>query len=111
MANVDLFKNAEEQFFRLKGQLGVGRITRAQFEDALKELMVQDAQGRYWMLYTDSGVWHMYDGQKWIAATPPTSTPVTPTTLPERVAPVVPTTLPERVAPAVPSTLPAGTPP
>ena len=42
----DQFRQAEDQYFLLKGQLETGRITREQFDAALKELMIQDAQGR-----------------------------------------------------------------
>jgi hypothetical protein len=57
-------KKAEDQYFRLRGLLEVGRITRAQFDAALKELVVQDAEGRWWTLDADSG--------KWIALSAPT---------------------------------------
>lgn len=49
----DQFRQIEEEFFRLKGQLSAGRLTQQQFDAALKQLMIQDAQGRYWMI----GVW------------------------------------------------------
>ncbi|MBI4670365.1 MAG: hypothetical protein HY741_01680 [Chloroflexi bacterium] len=64
------FAQAEQEFFRLKGQLETRRLTSEQFENALHALMVQDAQGRYWMLGADSGVWYVYDGQQWVRATP-----------------------------------------
>ncbi|MDE3091655.1 MAG: collagenase, partial [Chloroflexota bacterium] len=65
------FRQAEEQYFRLKGQVETGRITREQFDAAHKQLMVQDAQGRYWMLGPDSGKWYVHDGQTWVESTPP----------------------------------------
>jgi hypothetical protein len=43
----DQFRRAEDEFFLLKGQLISGRITQEQFDAALKEMMVQDAQGRW----------------------------------------------------------------
>jgi hypothetical protein len=46
------FQQAEDEFLRLKGRLAAGRITREQFDAALKELIVQDAQGRCWMIGT-----------------------------------------------------------
>lgn len=42
------FRQAEAESFRLKGQLSIEHITRAQFDAALANLRVQDAQGRYW---------------------------------------------------------------
>lgn len=65
------FQKAEDEYFKLKGQLGAGRITHAQFEAALKESMVEDNQGRYWILGVDSGKWFVNEGGKWVEATPP----------------------------------------
>ena len=65
------FQKAEDEYFRLKGQLTAGRITREQFDAAIKELMVQDAQGRWWMLGADSGKWYVHDGTTWVEAQPP----------------------------------------
>ena len=67
----DQFRQAEDQYFLLKGQLETGRITREQFDAALKELMIQDAQGRYWMIGADSGKWYVHDGSAWVEASPP----------------------------------------
>lgn len=64
------FKQIEDQYFTLRGKLETSRLTREQFEAALKELMVQDAQGRWWMLGPDSGKWHVHDGQSWVEANP-----------------------------------------
>jgi len=67
----DQFKNVEDEFFRLKGQVAAGRITQPQFEAALKDLMVQDAQSRYWMIGADTGKWYVHDGKSWVEAQPP----------------------------------------
>ncbi|MBI5030764.1 MAG: hypothetical protein HZB51_09570 [Chloroflexi bacterium] len=64
------FRAAKEQFFRLKGQLSTGRITQQQFDAALKQLVIQDTQGCYWILHPDSGRWLVYDGKTWIDAKP-----------------------------------------
>lgn len=75
----DKFRQAEDQFFLLRGQFESKRITREQFDAALKELMVQDADGRYWMIGADSGKWYMHDGKNWVEAQPPsTSVPPSP---------------------------------
>jgi len=66
----DQYRNSEEQFFSLKGQLAAGRITQQQFDAALKQLMIQDAQGRYWMIGADTGKWYVHDGQTWVEANP-----------------------------------------
>ena len=64
--NSDVFKQAEDQYFALKGRLAAGRITHEQFEAALKDLMIRDPQGRYWMLGVDSGKWFVHNGQTWV---------------------------------------------
>lgn len=65
------FQKTEDEYFKLKGRLGAGRITREQFEAALKDALVQDDQGRYWMLGTDSGKWFVYEGGNWVEGVPP----------------------------------------
>lgn len=84
MTNPDPFKRALEEYFLLKGKLATGRITDAEFEAALKALMVQDAQGRYWMLGSDTGKWYVHDGAQWIEGLPPGIQAEKPQTLPER---------------------------
>lgn len=64
------FAQAEQEYFRLRGQLDTRRLTPEQFESALRNLMVTDAQGRYWMLGVDSGVWYVHNGQQWVRADP-----------------------------------------
>lgn len=79
------FEQAEQEYFSLRGQLDTHRITPQQFDSALKALMIQDAQGRYWMPGADSGQWYVHDGQQWVRAAPnaqsvssPNASPRTP---------------------------------
>jgi hypothetical protein len=93
----DPFKKAEDEYFRLKGQLATGRITPQEFEDALKGLMFQDAQGRWWMLGADSGKWYVHDGVRWNEAAPSTSSAgVKPPPQTEAAPPQIP--MPARAA-------------
>lgn len=64
------FKRVEDEFFKLKGQVAAGRITQAQFEEQLRGLIVQDAQGRHWMLGADSAKWYVHDGTDWVERNP-----------------------------------------
>lgn len=82
----DRFKRAEEEYFRLKGQLAAGRITHEAVEASLKSMMVQDSQGRYWTLGVDDAKWYVYDGANWKQADP--SAPAGTPALPGRAAPV-----------------------
>ena len=83
-ASNEQFQKAEDEYFRLKGQLAAGRITQSQFETALKDLIVQDAQGRYWMLGVDSAHWYVHDGKKWVEAQPSSELSIS---IPEASAP------------------------
>ena len=64
------FRQAEERYFSLRGQLDTGRITRAQFDAAMADLMLRDAQGRYWAIGGDSGRWNVFQAGAWVEATP-----------------------------------------
>lgn len=64
------FKQIEDQFFRLRGQLDAGRMTRNEFDQALKGLMVRDDRQRYWSLGADSGKWYRHEGNVWVEDNP-----------------------------------------
>lgn len=64
------FRNAENEYFRLRGLLAAGRLTQPEFEAALKQLMPQDAQGRYWSLGVSDGKWYVHDGKAWVPSSP-----------------------------------------
>jgi hypothetical protein len=96
------FKRAEDEYFTLKGKLAAGRITREQFEAALRDLMVQDAQGRYWVLGTDSAKWFVREGELWVERDPYANAPMTPPR---------PIDLPEHASTAVHAPTPSSPPP
>ncbi len=79
----DRFQKAEDQYYVLLGQLSTGRITRAQFDAAVKSLMIQDAQGRHWTIGADSGKWYMHDGRAWVEASPGGATAPAPMAPPQ----------------------------
>lgn len=87
------FTRVEDEYFGLRGRLSSGLITQEQFEAALKELVVQDDQGRYWMVGADTGQWYVNDGQTWVPAQPPGRATSAPATLPGQTTPP-PATLP-----------------
>jgi hypothetical protein len=87
MEQLDDFKQDEDEYFRLKGKFAANRITREEFDAALKGLMLQDAQGRYWVLGAETGKWHVHDGASWVEASPYAGAnppPSRPADLPER---------------------------
>lgn len=86
MTNPDSLQRAQDEYFRLKGQLATGRITPEQFNTALNALSFQDAQGRRWKLGADDGKWYVLQGTQWVEGVPPQGQPVIPSSLPERGA-------------------------
>ncbi len=60
------FRNVENEYLRLRGQLAAGRITRAQLEATLKEMMLQDTAGRWWTLGVNSGKWFVQQNGTWV---------------------------------------------
>jgi hypothetical protein len=115
------YRQNEEQYYRLRGQLASGRITRQQFEAELQRLVLQDSMGRYWAVGADSGQWMMHDGRQWVRATPPGNAPPAPGTLPSALpeeshpvmaapAPAPQTVPPQPVPPQPVSPRPAPTP-
>ncbi len=97
----DQYRQAEDQYFKLRGQFDTGRLTQEQFDEKLRELMIHDAQGRYWMLGADSGKWYYYDGAKWVqgepyvgAAAASVAAPIVapPSTSPDMAPPLTPLT-------------------
>jgi hypothetical protein len=66
----DRYRSAEDKYYKLRGQFDTGRITQEQFDERLRELMIQDDRGRYWMLGADSGKWYYYDGSSWVPGDP-----------------------------------------
>ncbi len=65
------FQQAEDRYMQLRGELETRRITRDQFQSALDNLMVQDAEGRMWKLGAGDGKWYMFNGQTWVQQSPP----------------------------------------
>lgn len=77
MDTSDQFKRAEDEYSRLKASLAAGRMTQEQFDAAVKQLVVQDAQGQYWAL-EDNGYWVRHEGappQATVASHAPSSAP------------------------------------
>ncbi|MBI5651423.1 MAG: hypothetical protein HZC40_13425 [Chloroflexi bacterium] len=105
MHATSLFKQAEDEYFVLRGKLELGRITRDQFETALHDLMLEDTQGWHWMLGVDSGRWFVHDGQAWVGADPYSAGVAG-----KRVVAASPVAPARKAAPSVPVTAPGATP-
>ncbi len=60
------FKEAGRSYQKLAQQLQAGKISQAQFTEAVNALRVQDEHGRWWQLNPADGQWLFWDGQAWI---------------------------------------------
>lgn len=56
---------------QLKRQLDEGKLSRATVEQRLKELMIQDEAGNWWMIGFQSGKWYQNLKGQWVEAVPP----------------------------------------
>jgi hypothetical protein len=67
----DRFAQVEGEVARLRQEMVAGRLTEEQFKARLRELMVQDAQGTWWMVGAETGGWYRHDGANWVRADRP----------------------------------------
>jgi hypothetical protein len=67
------FKQVEAEVARLKDQLAAGRLSEEEFNEQLKNLMVEDDNGDWWMVGASTGGWYRFDGQSWVQSNPPGS--------------------------------------
>jgi hypothetical protein len=65
------FSRVETEFVRLKAQFERGILTEQEFKSRLDELMIEDNQGRWWILGYQTGLWYYHDGEKWVQSEPP----------------------------------------
>jgi hypothetical protein len=95
------FREVDRVYAELKQRQESGDLTQEEFDEQLKQLMVQDKEARWWVKSRTTGEWHYYDGTTWIKDTPPGYEPIQagPSTSPAR-APTSPrTTLPRWLVP------------
>ncbi|UCH95784.1 MAG: hypothetical protein JSV88_02765 [Candidatus Aminicenantes bacterium] len=64
------FRETEAKYKKLKEKHARGEISTDRVKAELKQLMVQDESGAYWMLGGKSGKWYKHDGTQWQEADP-----------------------------------------
>jgi membrane peptidoglycan carboxypeptidase len=67
----DQYSETEQRVTELRQQYQAGQITRQQLQDQLRQQMVLDDAGRWWMLGLESNKWYRFDGKDWIPDNPP----------------------------------------
>ncbi len=65
------FSDVDRRYAELRRKYETGTLSAEQFDAQLKELMVQDKQGRWWAKGRLTGAWSYYDGKDWIKSNPP----------------------------------------
>jgi len=67
------FEKTEKNFLHLKKLRDSGGTSQTDFEKALKDLVIKDGFGNFWMVGAESELWYRYDGQQWQRQDPPTA--------------------------------------
>lgn len=88
------FREVDRRYAELKQRQESGGLTQEEFDEQLKQLMVQDEEGRWWVKSRSAGEWYYHDGTDWIKDMPPGYEPLQggPSTTPAR-APTSPRTI------------------
>jgi len=65
------FREADRRYADLKRKQETGEIELDAFEAKLRDMMVQDDDGRWWAKSRSTGEWHFHDGSRFVKGTPP----------------------------------------
>lgn len=65
------FQDVDRRYDGLKQQYDNGSLSDEEFDAQLKQMMVQDDEGRWWAKSRQTGDWNYYDGNTWVRDTPP----------------------------------------
>jgi hypothetical protein len=65
------FAEVEREVAKLRQDLAAGRLTEERLKDRLRELMVEDTEGNWWMVGYETGEWYRHDGTDWVPDQPP----------------------------------------
>jgi len=66
------FEEAEARFRQLQARVQRGEpISRAEYEEQVSQLAVQDHNGVLWEINPRTGKWMYFDGAEWVSGTPP----------------------------------------
>ncbi len=72
------FAEIEREYRRLRAQHAAGTLSEADFKAQLQDLMIEDDQGRWWIIGYETGQWYVHDGEQWVPGEPPRPVPETP---------------------------------
>lgn len=101
------FEEAEARFKELQARVQRGEpISRAEYEEEVGKLAVQDRNGVLWEINPRTGKWMYFDGAEWVSGAPPGRDSSTVMPVPKEVAALkstpAPTPTPSTPAPSAP---------
>jgi len=67
------FAGVEREARRLRKQFEAGDLDEGALKARLKDLMIQDRAGRWWIVGYETGRWYVHTGEDWSESEPPTS--------------------------------------
>ncbi len=65
------FAEIEALYRSLRAQHAAGTLSEADFKAQLQDLMIEDDQGRWWIIGYETGQWYVHDGEQWAPGEPP----------------------------------------
>ena len=65
------FQEADRRYAEITRRQETGGLTQEEFDEELKQLMVQDEEGRWWAKSRTAGEFYYHDGTAWVKDTPP----------------------------------------
>ncbi len=66
------FADVERQVEVLRRQVRDSLLTKEECKARMRELMVEDMDGNWWMVGYETNEWYRHDGTDWVRADPPT---------------------------------------
>lgn len=85
------FAEIEAEYRKLKAQYDAGTFSEADFKARLQDLMIEDEQGRWWIIGYETGQWYVSEGEQWVPGEPPETRQVAPVLAePSQPAPLAP---------------------
>ena len=67
----DRFEEVERKVSVLRARFRAGHVTRDELQQELRNLMILDDNGHWWMLGMESDRWYRFDGANWLPENPP----------------------------------------
>ncbi len=64
------FAEVEERYRALRQRFDAGALSEADLKARLEDLMIEDAQGHWWIIGYETGQWYVREGEQWVPGAP-----------------------------------------